>query len=63
MFAVSIEVNTFNGDDENVTETPLGDSGIRNDVGSGVATSLHMLGSVAEKVMHPVNEVGGYLQD
>ena len=27
----------------------------------GVSGSHHMLGYVAEKVMHPVNEVGGYL--
>ena len=33
-----------------------------NDVGCGVAGSHHMLGYVAEKVMHPVNKVGGYLQ-
>ena len=44
----SIKVDTFNGDDENVT-----------DVGGSVAASLHMMGYVAEKVMHPVNEVGG----
>ena len=31
-------------------------------LGGGVAGSLHMLGSVAEKVMHPMNEIGGYLQ-
>ena len=57
----SIKVDTFKGDDENVT--PLGCSGIRNDVGCGVSGSHHMLGYVAEKVMHPVNEVGGYLQN
>ena len=55
----SIKVDTFKGDDENVTDTPLGCSGIRNDVGCGVSGSHHMLGYVAEKVMHPVNEVGG----
>ena len=55
----SIKVDTYNGDDENVTDTPLGCSGIRKDVGCGVAASLHILWYVAEKVMHPVNEVGG----
>ena len=57
----SIKVDAFKGDHENVTDTPLGCSGNRNDVGCGVSGSHHMLVYVAEKVRYPVNEVGGYL--
>ena len=47
------------GIDNRTSDTSLWRSSTRDDVGGGVAASLHMLGSV---VMHPVNEVGGYLQ-